>query len=94
MRLPRGFARSPNEPGDRPTTIVAMWGLAALVVAVTATGGDDNLTGSVYRVVAGMLLALAVLTALTGARTRVIWFKICPLLLTGTATLLVVASVL
>jgi hypothetical protein len=51
---------------------VTMWGLAALVVAVTATGGDDNLTDSVYRVVAGMLLALAVLTALTGARTRVI----------------------
>ena len=39
----------------------------------------------IYRVVAGLLIALAVLTTLTGARTRVIWFKICPVLLTGSA---------
>lgn len=71
-----------------------MWGLAALVIAVTAVGGDDHLTDTVYRVVAGLLVALAVLTALTGARTRVIWFKVCPLLLASTAGLLVVASVL
>lgn len=69
-----------------------MWGLAALIIAVTATGGDQRLIGTVYRVVAGILLALAVLTALTGARTRVIWFKVRPVLLTGTAVLLVVAS--
>jgi hypothetical protein len=48
----------------------------------------------VYRVVAGLLIALAVLTALTCARTRLIWFKMCPVLLTSTAALLVRASVL
>jgi hypothetical protein len=73
---------------------ITMWGLAALVVAVTAIGGDMGVTTAVYPVVAGLLIALAVLTALTGARTRLIWFKICPVLLTSTAALLVTASVL
>src|SRR5690348_779965 len=36
-----------------------------------------------------MLVALAGLTAATGARTPVIWFKICPVLLTCPAALLV-----
>ena len=37
--------------------------------------------------------ALAALTAVTGARTAVIWFKICPVLLAGSAVLLLIASV-
>ena len=41
-----------------------------------------------------MLLALAALTALTGARTAVVWFKICPVLLGGSAVLLLAASLL
>ena len=71
-----------------------MWGLAALVIAVTAVAGDQDVTSWVYRIVAALLVALGVLTALTGARTRVIWFKVCPVVLTSTAVLLVVASVL
>jgi len=71
-----------------------MWGLAALVIAVTAIAGDADVTGWVYRIVAALLVALAVLTALTGSRTRVIWFKVCPVVLTSTAVLLVVASIL
>jgi hypothetical protein len=47
----------------------------------------------VYRVVAALLVALAVLTGLTGARTPVVWYKICPVLLTSSAVLLIVASV-
>jgi len=35
-----------------------------------------------------------VLTSLTGARTPVIWFKICPVLMTASAVLLVTASLL
>ena len=72
-----------------------MWGIAALVIVVTALGGTD--TGArawVYRVAAGLLVALGTLTALTGARTRVVWFKICPLLLGGSAVLLLAASLL
>jgi hypothetical protein len=47
-----------------------MWGMAAFVVAVTATAADTQVIATVYRTVAGLLVALAVLTALTGARTR------------------------
>ncbi len=72
-----------------------MWGLAGLIVTVTVVGGAEAHTSQwVYRVAAALLLALAVLTSLTGARTSVIWFKICPVLLTGSAVLLLVASLL
>ncbi len=71
-----------------------MWGIAALVIAVTAVADGGNARDWVYRVVAALLVALAVLTALTGARTRVIWFRVCPVLLTSTGVLLVIASVL
>ncbi|MGA9356594.1 MAG: hypothetical protein WBW75_00770 [Mycobacterium sp.] len=73
---------------------LTMWGMAALVVAVTATAPDIQVTAIVYRVVAGLLVALAVLTALTGARTPVVWFKVCPALLATSAALLLVASIL
>jgi len=50
-------------------------------------------TAIVYQAVAGLLLALAVLTALTGARTPVVWLKVCPVLLAASAALLLVVSV-
>jgi hypothetical protein len=52
----------------------------------------SEVTSWVYRVAASLLVALAVVTALTGARTKVIWFKICPVLLSSSAVLLLVAS--
>ncbi len=72
---------------------LTMWGMAALVVAVTATAADIRVTAIIYRVVAGLLVALAVLTALTGARTPIVWFKVCPALLAMSAALLLVASI-
>jgi hypothetical protein len=39
-----------------------------------------------------VLVVLAALTTVTGARTPVIWFRICPFVLTGVAALLVAAS--
>jgi hypothetical protein len=72
---------------------ITMFGIAAVVIAVTATGGDARVTESVYRVAAGMLVAIGALTAFTGARTPVIWFKICPIVLTSSAVLLLAASV-
>jgi len=69
-----------------------MWGLAAIVVAATVAGSETSVAAWVYRAGAGLLIALAVLTAVTGARTAVIWFKICPVLLTTSAALLLVAS--
>ena len=72
-----------------------MGGVAAVVITVTASGGGETGAGvGVYRVAAALLVALGTLTALTGARTRVVWFKICPVLLAGSAALLAVASVL
>ena len=70
-----------------------MWGLAVVVIVATEVGGADVVVSvSVYRAVAGLLVALAVLTGLTGARTPVVWFKVCPVLLTGSAVLLLAAS--
>lgn len=69
-----------------------MWGIAALIVAVTAGEGNPIMRDRVYQVLAGLLIALAALTAMTGARTPVIWFKICPVLLSGSAALLLIAS--
>jgi hypothetical protein len=70
-----------------------MWIIAALLVVVTADGRSNaSETHRVYRTAAVMLLAVGLLTAVTGARTRVIWFKICPVLLTATTALLLTAS--
>ncbi len=74
---------------------LTMWGVAAMVLAVTAVGGTGtDVRAWVYRIAAGLLIALGTLTALTGARTPVIWFKICPVLLVGSAVLLLAASAL
>jgi hypothetical protein len=70
-----------------------MWGIAAMVIVVSAVGGAGADVW-VYRVAAGLLIALATLTALTSARTPVVWFKICPVLLAGSAVLLLAASLL
>lgn len=70
-----------------------MWGTAAVVIAATAAGGPAmDARAWVYRAVSALLIALAALTALTGARTPVIWFKICPVLLSVSAALLLIAS--
>ncbi|HET9082310.1 MAG TPA: hypothetical protein VFO01_17570 [Trebonia sp.] len=70
-----------------------MWGVAAVIIAATAAGGTTaDVRAWVYRAVSALLIALAALTALTGARTPVIWFKICVVLLSVTAALLLVAS--
>jgi hypothetical protein len=54
--------------------------------------GGSAVTNWAYRVAACLLVALAVLTTLTGAKTKVVWFKVCPVLLSVGAALLVLAS--
>jgi hypothetical protein len=72
-----------------------MWGIAAVVTAATVAGGaHGDVSRAVYRVAAVLLMALGALTALTGARTPVVWFKICPVLLAASAGLLLAASLL
>jgi hypothetical protein len=46
----------------------------------------------VYRLAARLLAGIAVLTALTGARTPVVWFKACPLVMATLVALLLVGS--
>jgi hypothetical protein len=70
---------------------IAHAGLGMLVVLVAAFATDGD---TVYPVVAGILVTLAVLTALTGSRTPVVWFKVCPVVLTSAAAFLVTASLL
>jgi hypothetical protein len=70
-----------------------MWGIAAVVIAATVVPGTaTDIRAWVYRAAAALLIALGTLTALTGARTPVVWFKICPVLLASSALLLLIAS--
>jgi len=72
---------------------MTMWFIAAVVAITTAVGGShQTVTDWVYRASAIMLLGVAVLTAVTGARTPVVFFKLCPILLGATAGLLFAAS--
>ncbi|MGD1119098.1 MAG: hypothetical protein ABR886_06380 [Dehalococcoidales bacterium] len=48
----------------------------------------------VYLASAVMLLVMALLTLFTGARTKVIWYKICPLIPTPVAVLYILGAVL
>jgi hypothetical protein len=48
----------------------------------------------VYRASAGMLIVMAIWTALTGARTPIIPIKICPFVKTIVAILFILGSVL
>jgi hypothetical protein len=71
---------------------ITMLFLATLIALVTALGPPSSaVVRGVYSVSMAVLVALAVLTALTGARGSVIFFKICPVLLTSTAALLLVS---
>jgi hypothetical protein len=72
---------------------VAHISIGLLVILVAATERSDGSAAQlVYRVLSGALVGLAVLTASTGSRTQVIWFKICPFVLTVAAALLLVRS--
>lgn len=69
--------------------------VAALIAAVTWSG--DTLEAAedlVYRVSSGFLLTIGVWTAMTGARTGVIWFKACPVVMSVSSGLLIAASFL
>ncbi len=71
---------------------MTMWFIAALVVITTAIDPEESVTRWVYRSSAVMLVSVGALTAVTGARTPVIFFKICPMVMTTVATLLLIAS--
>ncbi|MFC1985038.1 hypothetical protein ACFLT4_03345 [Chloroflexota bacterium] len=69
--------------------------LGVLVLLVTALAGSQNPAAFiVYMASAVMLLVMAGLTLLTGARTSIVWYKICPVVKTIVAVLFLLGSVL
>jgi hypothetical protein len=69
--------------------------VAVLVVAVTWSGETPEAAKAlVYRVGSVFLITIGVWTAVTGARTGVIWFKACPVVMSITSGLLIAASLL
>jgi hypothetical protein len=71
-------------------TLIFVGALAATVGAVGSP--DAPLAVAVKALAAGMLVAMALLTALTGARSGVVFFKACPAV-KGMAALLLVLSI-
>ena len=69
--------------------------IGVLVLLTNILGGMTNeLSRVVFRISAGMLVVMAVWTALTGARTSNIPTKICPFILTAVAVTYVVSSLI
>ena len=67
---------------------------AAVVAGVAIADVGEAASDLLYRITAGFLVVIGLWTAMTGARTRVIWFKMCPVVMTVAASLLVTASLI
>jgi hypothetical protein len=66
--------------------------IGTLVLLVTIfMGTGDPVVQIIFWVCAGMLIAMAILTALTGARTTIVPIKICPVVKLIVAILFIVA---
>ena len=69
--------------------------IGVLVLLVTALAGSQNQVASiVYLACAVMLIIMAVLTIMTGARTSILPYKICPVIKTIVAVLFFLGSLL
>jgi hypothetical protein len=69
--------------------------VAVLIVSVTwSTNAAEAAEDLVYWVVSGFLITIGVWTAMTGARTGVIWFKACPVVMSVSSGLLIAAGFL
>ena len=72
---------------------LAFVGFLVILVTIVA-GADDSVSRLVYWSVAGLLVILAVWHSLTGARTKAIPMKLCPVIFSSCAVLLVLGSIL
>jgi hypothetical protein len=69
--------------------------VAALIVAVTwSSSTPEAAEDLVFRVSSAFLITIGAWTAMTGARTGVIWFKACPVVMSISSGLLIAASFL
>jgi hypothetical protein len=74
---------------------LALCFIGVLVFLVTLLAGPGEAASSiVYRACAAMLIVMAVWTALTGAKTSIIPIKICPIVKSLCAIMLLAASLL
>lgn len=74
---------------------IAMVFIGVLTLAITILGEFQNpVSIIVYRASAGVLIAMAVLSGLTGARTSIVPMKVCPYIQTTAAILFLVGSAL
>ena len=66
--------------------------IGVLTLLINILNGYQNpVSLNVFRIAATMLIIMAILTTLTGARTKVVFFKICPFIKTVGAVLLLLA---
>jgi hypothetical protein len=69
--------------------------LGVVVLLVTVIGGYQNTVSAVvYWSCSSMLIVMALLTMLTGARTSILPYKICPVVKTAAATLFILGILL
>jgi hypothetical protein len=68
-------------------------GLLVLFVTILA-GPKNNLSNIVYWASTGMLVAMAILTSATGARTSIVPIKICPWVKTAVAIIFILGILL
>ncbi|MFB0565228.1 MAG: hypothetical protein ACETWK_06050 [Candidatus Aminicenantaceae bacterium] len=69
--------------------------LGILVLSVTLSGGSQSAVSKiVYWISAAVLIIMAVLSSLTGARTSIVQMKICPFVKTAVAILFFLGPVL
>ena len=74
---------------------LALCFIGLLALFITIWGDSQNpISIMVYRVSAAMLIAMAILTSLTGARTAIVPIKICPIVKTVVAVLFILGSIL
>ena len=66
-------------------------GFLVLLMAALG-GGTDFVPLLVLHALAAMLVVMAVWTQLTGAKTKIIWIKICPIVKTAAAVLIFIGS--
>ena len=66
-------------------------GLLVFLITISA-GAQNAVSVSVYRLSAGMLIVLAGLSLMTGARTAIVPMRLCPVVKTVAAVLFLIGS--
>lgn len=72
---------------------LALCFIGVLVLAVTFfDGSSDPISENVIRLSAAMLIIMAILTQLTGARTPILAIKLCPVVKTAVAAIFILGT--